>query len=94
MQLFEADDKSCKPFVDCNKDNKVALKYCPNYCLEEEICKTVDCTKPKASTLCPISCAEGRHEDTEICKIVDCTKPKASTLCPISCAEGKNEDTD
>ena len=50
--------------VDCNKDNEVALKYCPNYCDEEEICKTVDCTKPKASTICPRSCAEGKNEDT------------------------------
>ena len=64
MQLLDNDDKRCKPFVDCNKDNEVALKYCPNYCDEEEICKTVDCTKPGASTICPRSCAACENEDT------------------------------
>ena len=71
----------------------MALKYCPKYCFEGEICKTFDCTKPKASTFCPISCAEGREEDIELCKTVDCTKPGASTTCPKSCAAGGNGDT-
>ena len=30
----------------------------------KEICKTVDCTKPGASTTCPKSCAAGGNGDT------------------------------
>ena len=61
MLLLDNDDPRCKPLVDCNKDIEVALEYCPNYCgpPEEEICKTVDCTKPNAHTVCPRSCPEG-----------------------------------
>ena len=65
MLHFVVDDERCIPYVDCNKDNEVALKYCPNYCWEEEICKTVDCIKPKAHTICPRSCPKGGRRCTE-----------------------------
>ena len=67
LPLFVDDPKECE-VVDCTKD--FAVNLCPKTCTpknESVICKGkkgLDCSDPKISQLCPLTCAastKGNH---------------------------------